>query len=152
MQHAEVKLVVSGSVTSERTLLDCGDEADGPFWTRDLQPGVQHGVRGRFTEIYYKRLMLHRIAWTEAAQALGEKEVKLADGEDGAGANEGGGEKALDGPSSGGVSLEGNRCDLVWEGPVRERAFTNFRPRSCPTDSAARDALGAKFSLLCSTY
>ena len=92
----------------------------------------------------YKRLMLHRIAWTEAARARGEEEVELADGEDGAGANEGGGEKALDGPSSGGVSLEGNRCDLVWEGPVRERAFTNFRPRSCPTDSAARDALGAK--------
>ncbi|KAF8267171.1 pre-mRNA processing factor 3-domain-containing protein [Lactarius quietus] len=92
----------------------------------------------------YKRLMLHRIAWTEAARARGEEDVELADGEDGPVVDESGGEKTAAGPSSGGVSLEGNRCDLVWEGPVRERAFTNFRPKSCPTDSAARDALGAK--------
>ncbi|KAH9032707.1 pre-mRNA processing factor 3-domain-containing protein [Lactarius hengduanensis] len=92
----------------------------------------------------YKRLLLHRIAWTEAARARGEEEVELAAGEDGAGVDESGEGKTAAGPSSGGVSLEGNRCDLVWEGPVRERAFTNFRPKSCPTDSAARDALGAK--------
>ena len=93
----------------------------------------------------YKRLMLHRIAWTEAARARGEEEVELADGEGGAEVvDESGGEKTAAGPSSGEVSLDGNRCDLVWEGPVRERAFTNFRPKSCPTDSAARDALGVK--------
>ncbi|KAH9174828.1 pre-mRNA processing factor 3-domain-containing protein [Lactarius sanguifluus] len=92
----------------------------------------------------YKRLLLHRIAWTEAARARGEEEVELADGGDGAGVDESGEGKTAAGPSSGEVSLEGNRCDLVWEGPVRERAFTNFRPKSCPTDSAARDALGAK--------
>jgi U4/U6 small nuclear ribonucleoprotein PRP3 len=89
----------------------------------------------------YKRLMLHRIAWTEAARARGEEEVELADGEDG---DESGTGKAQAGLSNSEVSLEGNRCDLVWEGPVRERAFTNFRPKSCPTDSAARDALGTK--------
>ncbi len=92
----------------------------------------------------YKRLMLHRIAWTEAARARGEEEVELADGEDGAEVDGGGEGKTDAGPPSGGVSLEGNRCDLMWEGPVRERAFTNFRPKSCPTDSAARDALGTK--------
>ncbi|KAI0305211.1 pre-mRNA processing factor 3-domain-containing protein [Multifurca ochricompacta] len=92
----------------------------------------------------YKRLMLHRIAWTEAARARGEEEVELADGENGI--EGGGGEtgKASVTPPSGEVSLEGNRCDLVWEGPIRERAFTNFRPKSCPTDSTARDALGLK--------
>ena len=89
----------------------------------------------------YKRLMLHRIAWTEAARARGEEEVELAEGDEGE-ATEAGQERA--GPSNEEVSLEGNRCDLVWEGPVRERAFTNLRPKSCPTDSAARDALGAK--------
>ena len=89
----------------------------------------------------YKRLMLHRIAWTEAARARGEEEVELAEGDEGV-ASGTGEERA--GPSNEEVSLEGNRCDLVWEGPIRERAFTNFRPKSCPTDSAARDALGAK--------
>jgi U4/U6 small nuclear ribonucleoprotein PRP3 len=92
----------------------------------------------------YKRLMLHRIAWTEAARARGEEEVELADGEEGDEDGDSGTGKAQVGPSKSEVSLEGNRCDLVWEGPVRERAFTNFRPKSCPTDSAARDALGTK--------
>lgn len=92
----------------------------------------------------YKRLMLYRMAWTEAARARGEEVVELAGGsEGGEGENDGAG-KGTAGPSTGEVSLEGNRCDLVWEGPVRERAFTNFRPKSCPTDSAARDALGTK--------
>ncbi|KAH9983455.1 pre-mRNA processing factor 3-domain-containing protein [Russula vinacea] len=92
----------------------------------------------------YKRLMLHRIVWTEAARARGEEEVELAEDEEGGGGEESRASKEPAGPSSGEVSLEGNRCDLVWEGPIRERAFTNFRPKSCPTDSAARDVLGTK--------
>lgn len=92
----------------------------------------------------YKRLMLHRIAWTEAARARGEEEVELAEDEEGEGGEGSGTGKERAGPSSEEVSLEGNRCDMVWEGPIRERAFTNFRPKSCPTDSAARDALGTK--------
>jgi U4/U6 small nuclear ribonucleoprotein PRP3 len=88
----------------------------------------------------YKRLMLHRIAWTEAARARGEEEVELVEGDEGKAS---GTVQEVAGPSTE-VSLEGNRCDLVWEGPIRERAFTNFRPKSCPTDSGARDALGAK--------
>jgi U4/U6 small nuclear ribonucleoprotein PRP3 len=85
---------------------------------------------------------LHRIAWTEAARA--REEVELAEDEEGGGGEESRTDKEAAGPSSGEVSLEDNRCDLVWEGPVRERGFTNFRPRSCPTDSAARDVLGTK--------
>ena len=92
----------------------------------------------------YKRLMLHRIAWTEAARARGEEEVELAEDDEGGVGEESRTGKEAAGPSSGEVSLEDNRCDLVWEGPIRERAFTNFRPRSCPTDSAARDVLGTK--------
>ncbi|KAF8480413.1 pre-mRNA processing factor 3-domain-containing protein [Russula ochroleuca] len=92
----------------------------------------------------YKRLMLHRIVWTEAARARGEEEVALAEDGEGGGGEESRASKEPAGPSSGEVSLEGNRCDLVWEGPIRERGFTNFRPKSCPTDSAARDVLGTK--------
>ena len=92
----------------------------------------------------YKRLMLHRIVWTEAARARGEEEVELAEDEEAGGGEGSRASKEPAGPSSGEVSLEGNRCDLVWEGPIRERAFTNFRPKSCPTDSAARDVLGMK--------
>lgn len=92
----------------------------------------------------YKQLMLRRIAWTEAARARGEEEVELAEDDEGGGGEESRTGKEAAGPSSGEVSLEDNRCDLVWEGPIRERGFTNFRPRSCPTDSAARDALGTK--------
>ncbi|KAI0065030.1 PRP3-domain-containing protein [Artomyces pyxidatus] len=88
----------------------------------------------------YKRLMQHRIAWTEAARARGEEDVELDVGDE----EEGKGKEkaAVQGPSS----LEGNRCDLVWEGPIRDRAFTNFRPKSCPTDGAAREALGTKLA------
>ena len=43
-------------------------------------------------------------------------------------------------------SLEDNRCDLVWEGPVRERAFATFRPKLAPTDNAAREVLGQKLA------
>ncbi|KAI0278327.1 pre-mRNA processing factor 3-domain-containing protein [Russula brevipes] len=92
----------------------------------------------------YKRLMLHRIPWTEAARARGEEEVEVAEGDEGGEGDKGRTGKEPDGSSVGEVSLEGNRCDLVWEGPIRERGFTNFRPKSCPTDSTARDALGAK--------
>ncbi|KAI0314405.1 pre-mRNA processing factor 3-domain-containing protein [Amylostereum chailletii] len=94
----------------------------------------------------YKRLMLHRIAWTEAARARGEEEVELEQGDDAIEANGAQGkgkEKAVEQEI---VSLENNRCDLVWEGPVRDRSFSNFRPKPCPTDNAAREALGAKLT------
>ncbi|THH19639.1 hypothetical protein EW146_g1571 [Bondarzewia mesenterica] len=89
----------------------------------------------------YKRLMLHRLAWTEAARARGEEDVVLASPEPQA--DEKGKGKAEDVSE---VSLENNRCDLVWEGQLRDRAFTNFRPKSCPTDAAAREVLGAKLT------
>ncbi|CAE6468940.1 unnamed protein product [Rhizoctonia solani] len=80
----------------------------------------------------YKRLMLVRIDWTQAA---GAREVdedappKDEQNEEGEGAP---------------VSLENNRCDLVFEGPIREHNFQSFKPKRCPTDSMAKDALGAK--------
>ncbi|OCH85070.1 PRP3-domain-containing protein [Obba rivulosa] len=95
----------------------------------------------------YKRLMLHRIAWTEQSRARGEEEVEIEHGDEegeggkgkGKAADEGGGEE---GP----VSLEDNQCWLIWEGQLRDRAFNNFKPKSCPTDAAAKEVLGAKLS------
>lgn len=98
----------------------------------------------------YKRLMLHRMAWTEAARPRGGEDVELDNGDDEDEAakkdkasssvitTEDGEEKA--------VSLEGNRCDLVWEGQLRDRAFNNFKPKSCPTDAAVKEVLGAKLA------
>jgi len=104
----------------------------------------------------YKRLMLNRIQWTEAARARGEEEVELAedgDGEGGTTLTAGASSSApTDGKSAGQDgefgqgSLDGNCCDLVWEGQIRERFFKSFKPRSCPTDSAAKEALGVKMA------
>jgi U4/U6 small nuclear ribonucleoprotein PRP3 len=101
----------------------------------------------------YKRLMMHRIAWTEAARPRGGADVELEDRESDA---EGpstvdkgkgkadasavdGGEKALETRS-----LEDNKCYLVWEGAIRDREFSSFKARSCPTDRDARDVLGER--------
>ena len=44
------------------------------------------------------------------------------------------------------MSLEDNKCWLIWEGQLRDRAFNNFKPRSCPTDSTAKEVLGSKLA------
>ena len=96
----------------------------------------------------YKRLMVHRIAWTEAARARGAEDVEL-DTEDGAGPSSISKEAtpAQEGEGDGKpVSLEDNRCDLVWEGPIRDRTFATFRPKLAPTDNAAREILGQKLA------
>lgn len=101
----------------------------------------------------YKRLMVHRIAWTEAARPRGAEDVELQDPNsdaepDAATAAEK--EKAKEAEDKAKekadevTSLEDNRCDLVWEGQLRDRGFSNFKARSCPTDSAAKELLGEK--------
>ena len=101
----------------------------------------------------YKRLMVHRIRWTEAARARGEEEVELQDGEEeeaegvpgrNVSASMRSGEEE-DG-EFGASTLEDNRCDLIWEGEIRERVFKSFKPKSCPTDAVAKEALGAKMA------
>lgn len=95
----------------------------------------------------YKRLMLNRIAWTEQARERGNEDVELEEGEGGEGAaasDKGKARAASEGAEA--VSLEDNKCWLVWEGQLRDRAFSNFKPKSCPTDSTAREVLGAKLA------
>lgn len=89
--------------------------------------------------------MLHRMRWTEAARARGEDEVEYDNdqqGEVGTSAPK----QAAQGDEFGSASLEDNHCDLVWEGQLRERVFKTFRPKACPTDAAAKEALGTKMA------
>ncbi|KAK0467274.1 pre-mRNA processing factor 3-domain-containing protein [Desarmillaria tabescens] len=74
----------------------------------------------------YKRLMMHRIVWTEASRPRGGEEVELQEDGDAEG----------DGKKEEEVSLEDNKC---WE-----RAFSSFKAKSCPTDSAAKEVLGER--------
>ncbi|OJA09072.1 hypothetical protein AZE42_06766 [Rhizopogon vesiculosus] len=95
----------------------------------------------------YKRLMLHRIAWTEAARPRGGEDVEIGNGEDAEA--DGGTVKAPAGGSEQpeeAVSLENNACYLVWEGQLRERAFNTFKPKGCPTDAMAKEVLGQKLA------
>ncbi|PPQ88518.1 hypothetical protein CVT26_009727, partial [Gymnopilus dilepis] len=103
----------------------------------------------------YKRLMLHRIAWTEAARPRGGaagaagEEVELEDpesdvegeGGEGAGASSKAGKARAgsktpapgaesDQEASTQKSLENNRCVLIWEGALRQREFAGFKARS----------------------
>ncbi|KAF5373863.1 hypothetical protein D9758_000613 [Tetrapyrgos nigripes] len=94
----------------------------------------------------YKRLMLVRIAWTEAARPRGAEDVELedpaSDAEDMTGVSSSRKTTANGGEEGG--SLESNKCWLVWEGLLKDRSFNNFKAKSCPTDRDAREVLGEK--------
>ncbi|KAG5723246.1 hypothetical protein E4T56_gene347 [Termitomyces sp. T112] len=94
----------------------------------------------------YKRLMMHRIAWTEAARPRGAEDVELeepnSDAEGAVSTSAAAAQNAEEG--EGRPSLEDNQCFLVWEGQLRDRAFTTFKGRSCPTDRDAKEVLGEK--------
>ena len=100
----------------------------------------------------YNRLMLVRIQWTEAAAARSaavgdedEVDEEAPEGEEEPIA-QGNNNNTLEEPViDSEVSLADNRCDKIWEGPLRDRAFKLFKARSCPTDTLAKDALGTKW-------
>ncbi|KAF9236052.1 pre-mRNA processing factor 3-domain-containing protein [Melanogaster broomeanus] len=99
----------------------------------------------------YKRLMLNRMAWTEAARPRGGEDVEIDEGDEEDGEGVGKGKAKVDGSAEAQgeesrTSLEDNACYLVWEGELRERAFSSFKPRSCPTDGAAKEMLGQKLA------
>jgi U4/U6 small nuclear ribonucleoprotein PRP3 len=95
---------------------------------------------------HYKRLMLRRIVWTEAARSVGDNDEELDedDEQEMAEVNKGKGKEVVAGGAT--VSLEDNRCDLVWEGEIADRTFRSFRTRPCPTDALAKEALGSKLA------
>jgi U4/U6 small nuclear ribonucleoprotein PRP3 len=103
----------------------------------------------------YKRLMMNRIVWTEAARPRGDTSTETPGEGDGEGATitSGGGEAEAVGEPVAALpegiaqmSLEDNACWLVWEGQLRDRAFSGFKVRACPTDGTAKEFLGAKLS------
>jgi U4/U6 small nuclear ribonucleoprotein PRP3 len=98
----------------------------------------------------YKRLLLNRIAWTEAARPRGAEEVELEKPDSDAEGESAGVDKANakveagDGTGDTRMSLEANACFLVWEGQLRDRAFNGFKGKNCPTDRDAKEILGEK--------
>jgi len=98
----------------------------------------------------YKRLLINRIAWTEAARPRGAEDVELEEPtSDVEGESSGAGEgktqaEAGDGDGDPSRSLENNACYLVWEGQLRDRAFNGFKGKNCPTDRDAKEVLGEK--------
>ncbi|KIY46020.1 PRP3-domain-containing protein [Fistulina hepatica ATCC 64428] len=98
----------------------------------------------------YRKLMLERIAWTQAARPRGAEDVELEEGgEDEAGPSTSAG-TGVDALSAAVdeqavvASIDDNTCHIVWEGQVRERSFNNFKSKSCPTDAMAKEALGER--------
>jgi len=97
----------------------------------------------------YKRLLIHRIAWTEAARPRGAEDVELEEPNsdvEGESSGTGKGKAKADGSGDGDtrMSLEDNACFLVWEGQLRDRAFSGFKGKNCPTDRDAKEVLGEK--------
>lgn len=76
----------------------------------------------------YKRLMLHRIDWTEDSISYTQADDEQEEGE----------------PPKEPVNMAENECVLVWEGEHRDRLFKSFKRKQCPTDHMAREFLGPK--------
>ncbi|KAH8830142.1 small nuclear ribonucleoprotein hPrp3 [Flagelloscypha sp. PMI_526] len=134
MERAEKKEGVQGCVYRIKVLSDPSHQ----FKVR--KNAEQHGLSGicifnpNFSLVYVEG----RFQWTTAARARDEPELAL---------------NPDDPPGSSAVQkteeerakeLQNNRCDLIWEGQIRERAFVGFRARNCPTDGTAREVLGEK--------
>lgn len=95
-------------------------------------------VEGSFKGLKnYKHLMLNRIDWMDP----GTKKNKDQD-EDGNGYgrrnNNGGEEEDVNLEE---IPWEENKCQLIFEGQIRERNFKGFRAHKCPTDKAAKEVL-----------
>ena len=94
--------------------------------------------------------MMHRIAWTEAARPRGGEDVELENPDsdvegDVAGMGSAAATGKVDGEGSvAAASLDDNKCYLVWEGTLRDREYSGFKAKSCPTDRDAKEFLGER--------
>ncbi|KAM0748746.1 PRP3-domain-containing protein, partial [Meredithblackwellia eburnea MCA 4105] len=96
----------------------------------------------------YKRLMLHRIDWTE--EALPREGEDREDDPEASTSGVGDGNPAMEGLEEP-ESLADNSCELVWEGAHREKMFNYFKLHNCPAESNAKEVLGAKLEGLWDT-
>ncbi|SPC63030.1 related to PRP3 - essential splicing factor [Ustilago sp. UG-2017b] len=104
----------------------------------------------------YKRLMCVRIDWSDPGEPLNDGsgdedagEGKGAGGEDGRNSNNtplGGAQAGFRSLTTSQENIEwsSNFCQLIFEGPIRERVWQarGFRAVSAPTDEKAREVLG----------
>ena len=113
-----------------------------PTFALVLVEGPYKGLKG------YKRLMTVRIDWTDPGRKYNNDDH---DDDDDHAQGQGQGQGQSTGYHSMGtdhgdesVSLADNKCELIFEGPLRERMFHGFRAVACPTDKAGKEALGPK--------
>ncbi|KAK7512809.1 U4/U6 small nuclear ribonucleoprotein [Phyllosticta citriasiana] len=106
-----------------------------PKFNLVIVEGGAHSIKN------YKKLMLHRIKWTENALPTSERQQEAS--------ARGGGDAEQQQPWLSATDdrgqlkdLSGNRCVLVWEGQEKQRAFPRWMgARTCETDTDAKDAL-----------
>lgn len=86
----------------------------------------------------YRKLLMQRVDWTEnthanAAVREGNNNLKKQQAE----------ARWLQAEDETGVlkDLGGNRCQVIWEGEEKQRAFRKWGSKVCATDAEARDAL-----------
>ncbi|XP_077993546.1 U4/U6 small nuclear ribonucleoprotein Prp3-like [Glandiceps talaboti] len=84
---------------------------------RDVNVVVVEG--GPKQQRKFRRLMLHRIKWSEDKRSKDHADDDDSDEET--------------------EKKKGNRCALVWEGVVNNRAFGNVMFKACPTEKLARE-------------
>ena len=104
---------------------------------------VEGGMKGIK---HYTRLLEHRVDWTRGARRRDE------DGDEDENEDEGGEEKGVATTSTAvdmdgnAISLEDNRCDVLWQGLIAAHAFHGFKTVRAPTDNLAREQLGPKMA------
>lgn len=97
-----------------------------PRFNLVIVEGGEHSIR------QYKKLMMQRIDWTENSPTRIKDGTKADALQDWLKAEDEKGELK---------DMTLNRCQLVWEGEQKSRAFRKWQSKVCETDSAARDAL-----------
>ncbi|KAI1495230.1 pre-mRNA processing factor 3-domain-containing protein [Biscogniauxia mediterranea] len=89
--------------------------------------GGEYGIR------HYRQLMLHRIDWSENVPSRSDNKDARAEGlRDWLRAEDEKGDLK---------DLTLNKCQLLFEGEVKTRAFRSWKSRVCETDAEAREAL-----------
>ncbi|KAK8206030.1 U4/U6 small nuclear ribonucleoprotein [Phyllosticta capitalensis] len=98
-----------------------------PKFNLVIVEGGAHSIKN------YKKLMLHRIKWTENAPPTSERLENREPEQSWLSATDDKGQLK---------DMSGNKCVLVWEGQEKQRAFPRWMgARTCETDTDAKDAL-----------